>query len=62
MRINLTLLLQVAGVMHRGLMRAGLLMPKVVNLRAHLAGLPRSSGNCSGSITRSSGCVSSASA
>ena len=40
MRINLTLLLQVAGVMHRGLMRAGLLMPKVVNMRAHLAGLP----------------------
>ena len=40
MRINLTLLLQVAGVMHLGLMSAGLLMPKVVNLRAHLAGLP----------------------
>ena len=40
MRINLTLLLQVAGVMHLGLMSAGLLMPKVVNMRAHLAGLP----------------------
>jgi hypothetical protein len=40
MRINLTLLLQVAGVMHLGLMSAGLLMPRVVNMRAHLAGLP----------------------
>ena len=40
MTINLTLLLQVAGVMHLGLMSAGLLMPKVVNMRAHLAGLP----------------------
>jgi hypothetical protein len=26
--------------MHLGLMSAGLLMPKVVNIRAHLAGLP----------------------
>jgi hypothetical protein len=40
MTINLTLLLQVAGVLHVGLMCAGLLMPKVVNMRAHLAGLP----------------------
>jgi hypothetical protein len=40
MRIDLTSLLQVAGVMHFGLMSAGLLMPRVVNLRAHLAGLP----------------------
>ena len=40
MRISLTLLLQVAGVMHLGLMSAGLLMPKIVNMRAHLAGLP----------------------
>jgi hypothetical protein len=40
MTITLPLLLQVAGVMHLGLMSAGLLMPKVVNLRAHLAGLP----------------------
>jgi hypothetical protein len=37
---NLTVLLQIAGVMHLGLMCAGLLMPKVVNMRAHLAGLP----------------------
>lgn len=40
MTIDLTLLLRVAGVMHLGLMSAGLLMPKVVNMRAHLAGLP----------------------
>ena len=40
MTIDLTLLLQVAGVMHLGLMSAGLLMPKVVNMRAHLADLP----------------------
>ncbi|HEY9461664.1 MAG TPA: hypothetical protein VIR54_01180 [Vicinamibacterales bacterium] len=40
MTINLTMLLQVAGVMHLGLMSAGLLMPKVVNMRAHLAGMP----------------------
>ena len=40
MTIDLTVLLQVAGVMHLGLMSAGLLMPKVVNMRAHLAGLP----------------------
>jgi hypothetical protein len=40
MTINLTLLLQAAGVMHLGLMSAGLMMPKVVNMRAHLAGLP----------------------
>jgi hypothetical protein len=40
MTISLTVLLQVAGVMHVGLMCAGLLMPKVVNMGAHLAGLP----------------------
>ena len=40
MAINLTLLLQIAGVMHLGLMVAGLMMPAVVNMRAHLAGLP----------------------
>jgi|SRR5688572_1136765 len=38
--INLTLLLQIAGVMHLGLMSAGLMMPKAVNMRAHLVGLP----------------------
>jgi len=40
MRITLSLLLQIAGVMHLGLMAAGLLMPRVVNMRAHLAALP----------------------
>jgi hypothetical protein len=40
MTIHLPLLLQAAGVMHLGLMSAGLLMPKAVNMRAHLAGLP----------------------
>ena len=37
---NLTLLLQIAGVLHLGLMCAGALMPRVVNLRLHLAALP----------------------
>jgi hypothetical protein len=40
MKINLTLLLQIAGVLHLGLMCAGLLMPRVVRMRAHLAPLP----------------------
>ena len=40
MKLNLTLLLQIAGVLHLGLMCAGLLMPRVVNMRSHLAGLP----------------------
>ena len=40
MRITLSLLLQIAGVMHLGLMAAGLLMPRVVNMRAHLVALP----------------------
>jgi hypothetical protein len=37
---NLTLLLELAGMMHLGLMCAGALMPRAVNLRAHLAVLP----------------------
>jgi hypothetical protein len=37
---TLTLLLQVAGVLHIGLIAAGLLMPRVVNLRVNLASLP----------------------
>src|SRR5580704_14968280 len=41
MKINLTLLLQIAGVLHLGLMGAGLLMPQVVGMRGHLASLPR---------------------
>src|SRR5436309_4123078 len=37
---TLTVLLQTAGVLHLGLICAGALMPRVVNLRAQLAGLP----------------------
>jgi hypothetical protein len=37
---NLTLLLQIAGVLHLGLMCAGALMPHAVNLRANIALLP----------------------
>jgi hypothetical protein len=40
MNINLTLLLQIAAVLHLGLMCAGLLMPGVVQMRVHLAALP----------------------
>jgi len=37
---TLTLLLQIAGVMHLGLICAGALMPRAVNLRLHIATLP----------------------
>jgi hypothetical protein len=37
---NLILLLQIAGVLHLGLMCAGALMPRAVNLRANIAPLP----------------------
>jgi hypothetical protein len=40
MKISLTLLLQIAGILHLGLMCAGLLMPQVVGMRGHLAALP----------------------
>ena len=40
MKINLVLLLQLAGVLHLGFLSAGLLMPKVVRMRWHLATLP----------------------
>src|SRR5437763_864777 len=40
MRIDLTLLLRIAGVLHLGLMGAGLLMPKIVRMRWHLATMP----------------------
>ena len=40
MTINLTVLLQVAAVLHVGLMCAGLLMPQVVGMRAHLEVVP----------------------
>ena len=37
---NLTLALQLAGLMHLGLMCAGAMMPRVVQMRSHLAALP----------------------
>ena len=40
MKINLTLLLQIAGLLHLGLICAGALMPRAVNLRTHIAILP----------------------
>jgi hypothetical protein len=40
MKLSLTLALQIAGLLHLGLMCAGLLMPRVVNMRAHLNALP----------------------
>ena len=40
MRINLVFLLRLAGVLHLGLMTAGLLMPKVVRMRWHLMTMP----------------------
>lgn len=38
--INLTLLLRFAGLLHLGLIWAGLMMPGAVNLRSHLISLP----------------------
>jgi hypothetical protein len=38
--IHLTLMLQIAGLLHLGLLCAGALMPRAVNLRAHIATLP----------------------
>lgn len=38
--INLTLFLQIAGVLHLGLIAAGLMMPRAVNLRSHISSLP----------------------
>jgi hypothetical protein len=38
--INLTILLQIAGILHLGLLCAGVLMPRAVGLRTHLATLP----------------------
>jgi hypothetical protein len=40
MTITLTLLLRIAGALHLVLMGAGLLMPRVVRMRWHLATLP----------------------
>jgi hypothetical protein len=39
-KATLTTLLQVAGLLHLGLLWAGASMPRVVNLRAHLSMLP----------------------
>ncbi len=38
--MKLTLLLQIAGILHLGLAAAGALMPRVVKLNEHLAGVP----------------------
>jgi hypothetical protein len=38
---HIILMLQIAGVLHLGLIAAGLSMPRVVNLRVHLATLPQ---------------------
>ncbi|MFN7140907.1 MAG: hypothetical protein ACK4UN_16365 [Limisphaerales bacterium] len=38
--IDLTLLLKLAGALHLGLICAGALMPRAVNLRTHIAVLP----------------------
>jgi len=40
MTISLALALRIAGVLHLGLMCAGLLMPRAVGMRAHLQSLP----------------------
>ena len=37
---DLTLALQIAGVLHLGLICAGALMPRTVNLRQHISSLP----------------------
>lgn len=38
--LNLTLALEIAGLMHLGLICAGALMPGIVGMRSHLAALP----------------------
>lgn len=38
--INLTLAIEIAGVLHLGLLCAGAMMPGVVGMRTHLANLP----------------------
>ena len=39
--MTLVRLLQIAGALHLGLMAAGLLMPRVVDVSTHLASVPR---------------------
>lgn len=41
MKTNLAILLRIAGTLHLGLMCAGLLMPRIVRMRSHLAPLPQ---------------------
>jgi hypothetical protein len=41
MKTNLAILLRIAGALHLGLMCAGLLMPRIVRMRSHLAALPQ---------------------
>jgi hypothetical protein len=41
MKINLVILLRIAGALHLGLMCAGLLMPRIVRMRSSLATLPQ---------------------
>ena len=38
--LNLTLALEIAGLMHLGLLCAGAMMPRVVGMRTHLTALP----------------------
>jgi hypothetical protein len=38
--LNLTLALQIAGLLHLGLLCAGAMMPRVVGMRSHLTTLP----------------------
>ncbi|HLX70592.1 MAG TPA: hypothetical protein VKV04_13280 [Verrucomicrobiae bacterium] len=38
--LNLTLALEIAGLLHLGLICAGAMMPGVVGIRTHLSGLP----------------------
>jgi len=40
MNLDLVVLLYVAGILHLGLIAAGLMMPRVVGIRGHLATLP----------------------
>ena len=40
MTVDLAMLLKVGGVLHLGLMAAGLMMPQAVGLRTHLTTLP----------------------
>ena len=62
MTVDLAMLLKVGGVLHLGLMAAGLLMPQAVGLRTHLTTLPEFIRRLFWVYTASSPCASSASA